>query len=91
MRALYSPREPGLRREVQTGEAGSGAVRGRGCSSFDYREESVTEDLRRHLGFFPEKEVVRVELQVYDPALPTRYRYERRPDLEELVRAGKGT
>lgn len=50
--------------------------------SFDYREDTVRKDLSRHLGFFPDKKVARVEIQTYDPTLPQRYRYERRPDLE---------
>ncbi len=53
--------------------------------SFDYQEERVREDLRRHLDFFPGKKVAQIELQVYDPALPRRFRYERRPDLESEV------
>jgi hypothetical protein len=52
--------------------------------SFDYHEEKVREDLRRHLGFFPGKKVAQIELQVYDPTLPRRFRYERL-DLETEV------
>jgi len=56
-----------------------------GVHSFDYHEEKVREDLRRHLGFFPHKKVAQIELQIYDPTLPGRFRYERRPDLETEV------
>jgi hypothetical protein len=53
--------------------------------SFDYREEKVREDLRRNLNLFPHKKVAQIELRIYDPTLPKRFRYERRPDLEAEV------
>jgi len=53
--------------------------------SFDYRPEQVKNDLRRHLRFFSGKQVAQIELQTYDPTLPKRFRYERRPDLEKEV------
>ncbi len=56
-----------------------------GVHSFDYHEGKVRENLRRHLGFFPHKKVAQIELQIYDPTLPRRFRYERRPDLETEV------
>lgn len=53
-------------------------------TSFDLVEDRLERDLRHHLGLFPGKQVARVEEQIYDPAHPRRFRYERREDLEAL-------
>jgi len=53
--------------------------------SFDYQPGQVRNDLRLHLRFFPGKQVAQIVLQIYDPTLPKRFRYERRPDLEKEV------
>jgi len=61
----------------------------RGTFSFDLIPGREAEDLLRYLGFFPGREVVRVEEQVYDPSHPRRFRYLHRPDLEEVIRRGQ--
>lgn len=60
----------------------------RGTFSFDLIPGREVEDLFRYLSLFPDREVVRVEEQVYDPSHPHRFRYVPRPDLEEALRTG---
>jgi len=59
-----------------------------GTFSFDLVEGREVRDLLRFLEFFPGREVVRVEEQVYDPSHPHRFRYVPRPDLEAAIRTG---
>jgi len=56
--------------------------------SFDLIEGREKDDLLRHLGFFPGREVARIEEQVYDPSSARGFRYLPRPDLEALVKPG---
>ena len=55
-------------------------------TSLDLIEGREGEDLLRHMGHFPDREVRAVEEQVYDALLPRRFRYQRRKDLEDLLR-----
>jgi len=58
--------------------------------SFDLVPGRELPDLRRHLGFFPERRVKAVEEQVYAPEHPRRFVYTPRPDLLQEVNRDEG-
>mgnify|MGYP001094574628 CR=1 FL=1 len=62
-------------------------------TSLDLVEGQEREEMAKRLRHFVGREVVEVLEQVYDPSLPTRFRYTRREDLEAHAKdlcAGEG-